>query len=98
VSYEKVEGIDRAITLTVGKGPGAKGAVYFYGLKTGDPEWGIFRSTDDGETWQRISHYPTGITDIPTCMAASLDTEGLVYVGFSGNSFVYGRPAGASGK
>jgi hypothetical protein len=54
------------------------------------PEWGIFRSTDAGATWQRVSYYPSGIFDQPTCMAASWDHFAEVIVGFGGNSFVKG--------
>jgi hypothetical protein len=32
-----------------------------------------------------------GIYDRPTAMAASLETFGKVYLGFSGDSFVYGE-------
>ena len=94
-TYVKVPDVDRAITLAIGKGAGTKGAVYFYGRLTGNPDWGVFRSVDDGVTWDRISRFPAGQIDMPTCMAASQDTPGLVYIGFTGNSFVYGKPAGA---
>ena len=96
LTFSKIPGIDNAITLAVGKGSGATGAIYFYGKCTGDPDWGIFRSLDNGATWDRISRYPAGLLDIPTCMAASQDTFGLVWVGFSGNSYFYGRPAGSA--
>ncbi len=91
-TYQKISGVERALTLAVGKGTGAAGAVYFYGRLEGSPDWGVFRSTDDGTTWDRISYYPTGQIDIPTSMAASQDTFGLVAIGLSGNSFVYGQP------
>jgi hypothetical protein len=51
----------------------------------------IFRSISGGAAWDRIANYPAGITDRPACMGASWDTFGLVYVGFNGNSFVYGK-------
>ena len=92
-TYAKLPGIERAITLALGKGPGAIGAVFFYGKLTDDPEWGVFRSVDGGATWDRISRYPAGQIDIPTSMAASHETFGLVAIGLSGNSFVYGRAA-----
>ncbi|MFA6286401.1 MAG: sialidase family protein [Opitutaceae bacterium] len=94
-TYVKMPDVDRAITLAIGKGTGTKGAVYFYGRLTSSPDWGVFRSMDDGATWDRISRYPAGQIDMPTCMAASQDTLGLVYIGFTGNSFVYGKPEGA---
>lgn len=90
--FVQISGVDRAITLAVGKGRGATGAVYFYGKLSDDPDWGIFRSEDGGLIWVRVSRYPAGQVDIPTCMAASQDTFGLIYVGLSGNTFVYGKP------
>jgi hypothetical protein len=85
--------MDFAITLALGRGPtGSSYAVYVYGKRAGDARWGVFRSTDAGATWSRISYYPAGIFDRPACMAASWDTFGLVYVGFGGQSYVYGKP------
>jgi len=100
-SFAKLPGITNAITLALGAGSGKSKdtpySIYFYGKFESNPKWGIFRSIDGGSTWERISYYPTGIYDQPTCMAASWDTFGKVYVGFSGNSYVYGqiRPTGA---
>lgn len=95
--FTKVSGVDFAYSLALGAGRGLTGdapyAVYIYGKLTGDSNWGVFRSVNAGTSWDRISFYPTGIFDRPSCMAASWDTFGLVYVGFLGNSYVYGRPA-----
>ena len=95
-TYEKVPDVDRAITLAIGKGPGATGAVYFYGRLESSADWGVFRSLDAGATWDRIGNFPAGQIDMPTCMAASQDTFGLVYIGFTGNTLVYGRPSDAA--
>jgi len=96
-TFQQVAGISHAIRIAVGAGSGqaadAAYTVYFYGLMTGSPEWGIFQSTNGGASWNRISYYPTGIYDVPRAMAASQDTFGKVYLGFSGNSFVYGQLA-----
>jgi hypothetical protein len=94
-TFSKLPGITNAITVALGAGSGVKGdapySIYFYGKFTADAKWGIFRSTNGGTTWERVSYYPTGIFDQPTCMAASWDTFGKVYVGFTGNSYVYGK-------
>lgn len=93
--FTKVAGIDYAYTMALGAGRGFLGdaayTVYFYGKLTGDAAWGIFRSVNAGVSWDRVSYYPAGLIDTPTCMAASWDTFGLVYVGFMGNSYVYGQ-------
>jgi hypothetical protein len=94
-AFTRLPGISNAITLALGAGSGLKGdayySVYVYGKLDSDPKWGIFRSTNGGATWDRIAYYPTGIFDQPTCMAANWDTFGKVYVGFTGNSYVYGQ-------
>ncbi|MFA6286387.1 MAG: hypothetical protein WC661_03315 [Opitutaceae bacterium] len=93
--FTKVAGIDYAYTMALGASRGQSGdaayTVYFYGKLTGDAAWGIFRSVNGGASWDRVSYYPGGLFDTPTCMAASWDTFGLVYVGFMGNSYVYGQ-------
>ena len=112
VTFTRIAGIAHAITIAIGAGRGNAGdapyAVYFYGQFATDAAWGVFQSTDGGTTWNRIAFYPTGIYDTPAAMAASQDTFGKVYLGFGGNSFVYGQliggpappaaPAGLSAK
>jgi hypothetical protein len=94
-TFQQLPAISHAITIAIGAGSGQKGdaayTVYFYGLMTTSAEWGVFRSTDGGANWSRISFYPTGIYDVPRTMTASQDTFGKVYLGWSGNSFVYGE-------
>jgi hypothetical protein len=95
-TFQQIAGISHAISIAVGAGSGnaadAAYAVYFYGQLSSDPQWGIFRSTNGGATWDRVSYYPLGLYDNPATMAASQDTFGKVYVGFDGDSFVYGVP------
>ncbi len=91
-SFTPIPGFDHCWTLALGKARRAGGypTVYVYGKRTDDARWGIFASFNTGKFWVRISGYPTGLLDAPSSMAASWDTFGLVYVGFHGNSFVYG--------
>ena len=63
-----------------------------YGTERGDAKYGIFRSTDAGKTWGRISYYPAGNYNSPSSLAASWDTFGLVYVTFGGSGAAWGRP------
>ena len=94
-TFMPIAQFSNVVTLALGKGGGGTGdstsTVYVYGKEASDPAWGIFRSRDAGVTWDRIAKYPGGVFDQPTSMAASWDTFGLVYVGFNGNSFVYGK-------
>jgi hypothetical protein len=100
VTFQQIAGIAHAVTLAVGAGSGQAGdapyAVYFYGQFSADPNWGVFRSTNGGVSWDRVAYYPLGIYDVPESMAASQDTFGKIYIGFGGESFVYGQIA-ASG-
>lgn len=95
-TWSRIGGPRYAITGALGAGRGRPGDVpftaYFYGLMDEDPNWGIFRSTDAGGTWERISHFPAGHLDSPTAMAASWDEFGPVYIGFNGTSLIWGRP------
>jgi len=88
---------DAALAIALGAGSGVSGdqpyTAYVYGKMTGDANYGVFRSTNGGSSWDRVAYYPTGIFDIPACMTASWDTFGKVYVGFDGNSWVYGAPS-----
>jgi hypothetical protein len=96
-TFQQLAGISHAIRIAIGAGSGQAGdapySVYFYGLMTSSPSWGIFQSTNGGASWNRISYYPTGIYDVPRVTVASQDNFGKVYVGFSGNSYVYGQIA-----
>ncbi|MGD0730162.1 MAG: fibronectin type III domain-containing protein, partial [Terracidiphilus sp.] len=96
-TFQQLPGISHAITIAVGAGSGQPGdapyTVYFYGLMTSSPAWGIFQSANNGSSWNRIAYYPTGLYDVPRTMAASQDTFGKVYLGLSGNSFIYGQIA-----
>jgi hypothetical protein len=98
-TFQQIAGISHAITLAVGAGSGQAGdapyAVYFYGQFSSDPNYGVFRSTNGGATWNRVAYYPLGIYDTPESMAASQDTFGKVYIGFGGESFVYGQIIGS---
>jgi photosystem II stability/assembly factor-like uncharacterized protein len=94
-SFARLPNISHALTLAVGAPSPRPGSapytIYFYGQLSNEPAWGVFQSTDAGLTWNRVSFYPTGIYDLPNSMAASPDTFGKVYLGFSGNSFVYSQ-------
>ncbi len=101
-TWTKLPNVQYAHALDLGKGSGIAGdaeySVYVFGLVDGETEWGTFRSDDLGQTWNRISFYPTGIFDQVTTIGASWDTHGLLYVGFGGNSFVYGQPTEVAGS
>lgn len=94
----------RTHKLAIGAGRGLQNdapyTLYVYGVLSSDTtnRWGIFRSMDGGESWERISYFPNGMVEDLRRMAASWDEFGLVYFTTSGNSAGFGRlmtpPAG----
>jgi hypothetical protein len=92
VAWTRNPNFTYAWTLALGRSATSGGypAIYVYGLLAGDPDWGVFQSIDGGNTFNRISYYPYQLLDVPNTMTASWDTFGTVYIGFQGNSFVYG--------
>lgn len=95
-TFTPLPGVSYAIDVAVGApAPGSTaGALYLIGVVEGRE--GIFRSTDAGQTWDSLGHYPLGVIDRPVRIAASLDEFGLVYIGFGGTGFAYGRPLALS--
>ncbi len=98
-TFQQLSGIAHAITVAIGapsgKSTDAAYTLYFYGLLSTDSQWGVFRSTNAGASWDRISYYPTGTYDRPTAMAASQDTFGKIFLGLSGESYLYGTFTGS---
>ena len=94
-TFQQLAGINHASVIAVGAGSGNAGdapySVYFYGQLATSPDWGVFRSTDAGASWDRIAYYPTGTYNNARAMAASQDTFGKVYIGLGGQSFIYGQ-------
>jgi photosystem II stability/assembly factor-like uncharacterized protein len=85
--------------ITLGKGSGLPGAApysIYYIYKSNQPQqpaqdYGIYRSTDAGASWDRIARWPAGLM-CPALISASWDTYGLVGVAVGGQGFVYGMP------
>lgn len=53
---------------------------------------GIYRSTDQGATWNKIVDYPLGIFDAIDALDGDKDIFGQIYVGFASAGFAYGKP------
>ena len=79
-SFTKISYFDKANQVAWGKNkPGhSNPATYVYGLK--GSQWGTYRSTDLGDTWELISppNLPGGY---PRAMAADRQVYGRVYLG-----------------
>lgn len=92
-SWSVVPEVTRVDDIAFGKGaPGANyPAIYISGRVTG--AYGIWRSTDNAGTWQRLVDFPNGSLDMVTVIGADPDVFGRVYIGYKGSGWVWGEPA-----
>lgn len=94
-TWAQVPGTEKIIDIAFGAPkPGSETLVYYVnGAMTG-PEgtlWGIFRSLDEGKTWEKISGlYPMGVSKGNSVLAADPGIYGRIYIGSSGIGFFYG--------
>lgn len=54
-------------------------------------DYGIFRSFDEGQTWEKLGDYPNGNLDAVVALDGDLSIFGRVYVGFGGSGYAYGQ-------
>ncbi len=64
--------------------------VYLYGWAQDQERPALWRSTDDGATWDLVAEHPGGIAAGIHVVAGDPNIPGRVYVGFTGVSVVYG--------
>ncbi|QAY79903.1 hypothetical protein ETR14_13900 [Sphingosinicella sp. BN140058] len=89
-----LDGVDRVDDIAFGKA--AAGARYPTMFLSGQVRgsYGIWRSIDEGRSWQRVGAFPVGSLDQVSVVGADPDVFGRVYLGFKGSGWVYGEPAG----
>ena len=90
-SFSKIDNVQNSKQCSLGKGKDGSGypAVYVYG--TVNNEDGVFRSTDYGKTWDKISNDTTALGADVNCMKADRQKFGTVYIGTNGRSVYFGR-------
>lgn len=93
MSWTKIDGVDEAWAIGHGapEEPGMVPTLYLYGCVHG--QWGVYRSTDAGQSFSLLSAAPLGLLDQVTCITGDPDVFGKVYLGFQGCGFAYGVPA-----
>lgn len=64
-------------------------AIYLSGRIDG--RYGIWRSTDNAESWMRLAEFPLGTLDQVTVMEADKDVFGRIYIGYKGSGWLYGE-------
>jgi hypothetical protein len=95
VNWAKLAGFSSTWHIGFGRAERDKGypTIYVYGKYDG--AWGLYRSTDEAQTWDLLSTFPLGLIDNITALNGDPDFFGRVYLGYSGNGFAYGTPRGA---
>ena len=90
VSWNENPGLQQAFNIGLGKArtPDGYPTLFVAGIKGG--KHGIYRSIDEGKTWDKIGDWPLGIPDLVDAIDGDKDIFGKVYVAFSGTGFAYG--------
>ena len=90
-SFSTIAGVEWAEAIAIGKGSGSYANVYAFSTMGGVAA--LRMSADAGTTWTVISDAQHGFGSASAnCLAASWDTEGLVFVGTNGRGIFYGLP------
>lgn len=91
-NFSRIAGVNRAYLIALGKPKmGKKGnTLYLYG-EIANLGKGIFRSLNNGKTWQRIGDKNKPIGNDPNVMEASSTEYGLVFIGTNGRGIYYGK-------
>lgn len=90
LSFSEVSQFDEAIDVSLGAAMADDAALSIYVLGTLEDQEGIFRSLDDGTTWDFLGQFPLGLVDQPLVLTADPDIFGRIYVGTTGTGFFYG--------
>jgi O-antigen ligase/photosystem II stability/assembly factor-like uncharacterized protein len=64
--------------------------IFMHGRVGSDPELGVWRSADLGDSWELITRHPAGIARGITVVSADPGVPGRVHLGTPGIGFVYG--------
>ena len=89
-TFEKISGVEQAKVFDFGKAKDNTNnpTVLIQGKVNG--QLGVFASTDLGQSWSRFTDLPTHFLSGTTTLTGDKNTFGRVYVGTTGNGFIYG--------
>jgi photosystem II stability/assembly factor-like uncharacterized protein len=91
--WEALDEVDQVDDVAFGKPvPGGAYPTLFISGRVGGI-YGIWRSTDTGRTWRRLTDFAMGSLDRVNVIEGDPDVFGRVYVGFGGSGWVYGEPS-----
>lgn len=90
-SFSQITTVEYAYQVAFGKGNNAEQPfVYMHGRLAGSNFDGIYKSEDEGKTWQLISNPDENRFPGITVLEADMRIKNLVYTGNSGRGIVYG--------
>ena len=98
VTWQRLVKLSHVDDIAFGKSAEAQGAPTIFLSGRVSDEYGIWRSTDDGETWLKLATLPMGTLDQVSIVGADPDRFGRVYLGYVGSGFLYGEPAACTAK
>lgn len=92
-SWSVIRGSSHVDDVAFGKAARGRAypALYLSGRMKG--VYGIWRSVNNGGSWQRLTDFPLGRLDQVTVLEADKTVFGRVYIGYMGSGWVYGEPA-----
>jgi hypothetical protein len=91
-TWNVVPDVKEVFSFGFGKAPPGRSypAIFIYGWV--NRVLGIWRSDDNASTWKQMSNgFPLGIFAPVKAVEGDNNIHGMVYVGFSGSGFAYGR-------
>lgn len=91
ITWSVVPGLQQAFSFGFGKAETEGGYPTVFAAGVANGQHGIYRSTDAGNTWERIGIYPLGIYDYVDDIDGDKDVFGKVYICFAGAGFAYGE-------
>jgi photosystem II stability/assembly factor-like uncharacterized protein len=89
-------GLQQVFSFGFGKAQTSNAYPTVFAAGVSNGQHGIYRSTDTGNTWERIGEYPLGIFDYVDDIDGDKDVFGKVYICFAGSGFAYGEETGGS--
>jgi xyloglucan-specific exo-beta-1,4-glucanase len=90
--FEKRDSAPEMNALSFGKAPAGKDYPALYCVGTLDGVRGVWRSLDEGESWERINDDQHQWGGRFRCIAGDPRIFGRVYIGTDGRGIVYGEP------
>ena len=93
-TFAKISMVGKAPLFALGKSaPGSDNPTLYLDGSLANGETGIFRSLNNGMAWQEIDDPRDPIGDVPSCMIASFQTFGQVFIGTNGRGIYVGTSA-----